>query len=245
MARALEKALDVDAAVPERGLRLARRGLERALNFLRAANDPHPLSAASRRRLQNHRKAHRPGRPARLPCGLERHIGPRDDRHPRRRHPPAGLRLVAHRTDRCGRGADEEQSRPGHGLREVATLGQEAVARVHGLGPAAPGRVEESIRRQIALGGPGGADRVRSSACSTCGEVRSASEKTAMVRIPISFAPRITRSAISPRLATSTLSINGLSGAPVPRAERVGVQPGVSPGPGCVRRWRLKRLRVT
>src|SRR2546429_500682 len=57
-----------------------------------------------------------------------------------------------------------------------------------------------------------------SSAYRTCKESRSASEWTATVFSPISLQARITRRAISPRLAMRTLEImNELSGCPVVR----------------------------
>src|SRR3954463_11458657 len=52
-----------------------------------------------------------------------------------------------------------------------------------------------------------------SSACLTCSAARSASEYTATVRMPMRFAVRITRQAISPRLAIrifrNTLALPG------------------------------------
>src|ERR1700744_4582871 len=47
--------------------------------------------------------------------------------------------------------------------------------------------------------------QIASSANRTCRLLRSASEYTATVRMPISLQAEITRSAISPRLAISTL----------------------------------------
>src|ERR1051326_6057860 len=50
-----------------------------------------------------------------------------------------------------------------------------------------------------------GPSRYASSACVTCSAPRSTSEKTATVAMPISRQARITRTAISPRLAMRTL----------------------------------------
>src|SRR6185436_20973470 len=53
-----------------------------------------------------------------------------------------------------------------------------------------------------------------SSAISTCGASRSASEKTATVAIPCSRQARITRTAISPRLAMSSFLMVVVTGRP-------------------------------
>src|SRR3990170_4669541 len=55
-----------------------------------------------------------------------------------------------------------------------------------------------------------------SSALRTWAASRSSSEYTAMVRSPISLAPRITRTAISPRFATRTESMAGILERDVP-----------------------------
>src|SRR3972149_5491960 len=55
-----------------------------------------------------------------------------------------------------------------------------------------------------------------SSAVRTWAASRSSSEYTAMVRSPISLAPRITLTAISPRLATRTESMAGILERDVP-----------------------------
>src|ERR1700731_1797947 len=51
-----------------------------------------------------------------------------------------------------------------------------------------------------------------SSASVTCGQPASASEETAIERIPRAREPRMTRRAISPRLATRTLCSTGSGG---------------------------------
>ena len=89
-------------------------------------------------------------------------------------------------------------------LRERGVLGQEAVARVDRLGAGRRGRREDRVDPQVALGG-----RPRADAHGLVGrpDVRrppSASEYTATVRTPSRRQVRMTRSAISPRLATRT-----------------------------------------
>src|SRR5579871_1540563 len=58
--------------------------------------------------------------------------------------------------------------------------------------------------------------RTASSAATTCAAFRSASEYTATVRIPMARAVRMTRSAISPRLAIRILAISVIAGAFIP-----------------------------
>jgi hypothetical protein len=60
--------------------------------------------------------------------------------------------------------------------------------------------------RQVAVGGRRGPMQIASSAMRTCIASASAVECTATVAMPISRAARITRSAISPRLAIRILS---------------------------------------
>src|SRR3982751_31952 len=86
----------------------------------------------------------------------------------------------------------------------------------------------------------GGPMRTASSANRTNGASASASEYTATVAIPIARHVRITRSAISPRLATSTLSIDRIG----PTLLRFGPRP---PDPvvleaGAVRRDRIPHV---
>jgi len=74
-----------------------------------------------------------------------------------------------------------------------------------GFGAVPAGRVQDAVDAQVALGGGAGPIRAASSAMRTCSEVRSASEYTATLAIPISRRVRITRTAISPRLAIRIL----------------------------------------
>src|SRR3972149_200901 len=66
-----------------------------------------------------------------------------------------------------------------------------------------------SMAREDAAAGAGPMFHA-SSAHRTCAASRSSSEYTAIARSPISLTPRITRTAISPRLATRTESMGGM-----------------------------------
>ncbi len=65
--------------------------------------------------------------------------------------------------------------------------------------------LDDRVAAQIRVAGGGRPRRTAWSASRTCGAARSASEKTATVSSPILFAVRMTRRAISPRLATRTV----------------------------------------
>ena len=91
------------------------------------------------------------------------------------------------------------------GAREGGVLGQEAVAGVDGLGARLLGDLEDLLHLQVALGGRarGRAGTPRRRA-ATWGASRSGSEYTATLPTPSSSSVRMTRMAISPRLATRT-----------------------------------------
>ena len=69
------------------------------------------------------------------------------------RHEQLGLDLAAHRLDRLGRGTDPDEAGLDHGPGEGRVLGQESVARVHGIGAGPPGRVDEQVGAQVGVGG--------------------------------------------------------------------------------------------
>src|SRR5262249_24221351 len=133
-------------------------------------------------------------------------------------HPPYGF----------GRGADKDQPGVGAGLRKAGILSQEPVAGMDSIGAGAAGRPEGWVDRQGGGGARGGGDahglgagghglwaaRTASSAARTNGACRSASEYTATVPMPIARPVRITRRAISPRLATRILRIVGMRSHP-------------------------------
>src|ERR1043166_5381762 len=68
-------------------------------------------------------------------------------------HAAPRLRLVSHRPDRLGGRADENEPGPLHRLRERRPVGEEAVARVNGLGAGGAGRAEQTFDPEIALRG--------------------------------------------------------------------------------------------
>ena len=131
--RPVEVALEVDAAVSEGGLRLARGGSEGALHLLGGPDDADALAPASRRRLERGGVAD-PLRRRRGPRGvLDRVDEPGDAGDVGLLHDPAAGDLVPHRLDRRGRGPDPRQPGLLDAACELRVLGQEPVARVDRL----------------------------------------------------------------------------------------------------------------
>ncbi len=127
--------LDEDPGVAEGALRLAHRGGERVGQVVTCVHPPHAAAAATGDRLDEDREAHlvggreQRGRVVGRVGGLQ----DRQARPPRRRD---GGDLVAGHLQHLGRGTDEGDARLLARPREVGVLGQEAVAGVHGVGPA-------------------------------------------------------------------------------------------------------------
>jgi len=71
------------------------------------------------------------------------------------------LDLVAHRLDRARVRADEDDSLVGAALSEAGVLGQEAEARVHGLGPGLLAGPDDLVLDQIGFAGRRAADEHR------------------------------------------------------------------------------------
>ena len=111
VARILEVALDVDAAVGEVLLALALRRLERALGLVGRRDELHPLAAAAGRRLHDQRVADLVAEPQHLRDRLDRLGRARDDRHAGGLHRRARLRLRAHQLDRRAGRPDPDQAR--------------------------------------------------------------------------------------------------------------------------------------
>ena len=100
-----------------------------------------------------------------------------------------------------GLGPDPDQTGVEDGLGEVGVLGEKAIAGVHGVGAGVGAGGEEAFDRQIRLGERAGPIRTAWSASATNGAVASGSAYTATVSCPSRLAVRMTRRAISPRLA--------------------------------------------
>ena len=190
MSRPLHVALEEDAAVAERGLRLAAGCLDGLAELRSVADDPHPAPAAARRRLDHQRE------PELL--GLAR----RNDRHVRLGRDALRLQLVAAEPQRLGRAG---RRRPGRRPRQPRRT------------PGSPRgtRSRDGSRRRRSASRRGCAPRSRGSRRSRPSRPPSGrgarrdrrAPTTATVAIPSSRAARNTRSAISPRFATRSFWI--------------------------------------
>ena len=157
--RTLDVALAVDAVVAEGGLGLSLRGVHRVPELGRVADDAHAAPAASRRSLDDERKAD----VVRVAGGQRRNA--RLDRDPLR------LELVAARAEGLGSRADEPKTCRLDGLGELRVLRQEAVAGMDRVGSRLLRRADVLLGVEIArdlhglVGMPGveGAEIVRRS----------------------------------------------------------------------------------
>ena len=151
VARVLDELLDEQPVVAKGGSGLRARPLEALAHLVGIPGDAHALAAAARRRLDHHRIADLLGDADRLVGVLEdaqiaRHRG--DAR--RRGHLLRGD-LVAHRLDGTGVGADEGDALGLQPLGEGRTFRQEAVARMHRVGPGCLAGRHDGVDHEVGL----------------------------------------------------------------------------------------------
>ena len=162
--------------VAERGRRLGGAASTAPASSASVADDAHAATAAARRRLDQQRKV-----------GRGDVAGRRLGQHRARRPPPSASwprpwRPSLHRPRRR---ADPGQSRVDHLAGELGVLGEEPVARVHGVRAGAQRGRDEQVAAQVGLGrraaraaAPRRRPRARTAAPA------SASEYTATVSMP-------------------------------------------------------------
>jgi hypothetical protein len=146
-----EEPLQQHRRVAEHPLREATDPLQLHPQGALVVRDGHPHPAAAGRGLDHHRVADVVSRPDGL---LD--VPHRPRRATRHGHAGfsdqvAGPDLVTHRLDRLWRRADPDQPCLLHPPGEGGVLGQEAVPRVHRLGPGLPGRLQQSLDVPVAL----------------------------------------------------------------------------------------------
>ena len=210
VARVVEVALDVHGRVREVRLALPLSGFEGTLDVVGRAGDAQPLPTATGRCLDRDRVADLVGGREHVGGAFGRGRRSRHDRNARVAHARASGDLRAHRLDRVGRRADPDEPRRLDVTRESGVLREEAVAGMDRLGArlGVPTSMIRSPRRYDSPAGPG-PSRKASSAIAAWRAPRSASEYTATVATSSSRSVRMTRTAISPRLATRTLVKGG------------------------------------
>src|SRR3989441_5074621 len=151
VARPLHVALDVHVSIAEGGERLRRGGAVHLRELLLLPDDLHPAPAASRGRLEDHRKADLLREPSQVALVLHHAFATRQLREPAFLHRFLGADLVAHHPDHLRAWADPAQAGVLDHLREFGVFAEEAVAGVDGVGPAHLRRGEDGGNVEIAL----------------------------------------------------------------------------------------------
>ena len=141
--------LEVALAVAEGGLGLAAPLLDLLDQLLGLHHRPHPAPAAAPARLEHEGIADGLGHPLHLLHVVGEDLGRRDHRHPGLDRHLAGRGLVAEHPHGLGPGADEGDAGRGAGIDEVRVFGEEAVARVDGVGAGHPGDADDLGDREI------------------------------------------------------------------------------------------------
>ena len=158
MARVDDELLDEHAVVAEGRLGLGLGAGEAFLHLAFGIGDAHALAAATGGSLDHDGVADL----ARDPHGLIRVL---DDAHVAghgghmcRGGGLLGFDLVAHRVDGARIGTDEGNAGSSQRLGEGGAFGQEAIARMHGLGAGLLASLHDLLDQQVGLGGGGRAD---------------------------------------------------------------------------------------
>ena len=150
--RVLEVLLQIHRARSERGLALGARQREQPGQFLFVARDAHPLAAAARRRLDQHRETEASGVYQRLAhFGHALALAPGQDRHAGANHDAPRARLVTHEANMTRERADEMHTRTAAGFGEVAVFRQEAVAGMDRVGAVGQRRADDCRDVKIAV----------------------------------------------------------------------------------------------
>ncbi len=151
MARLGHELLHQHVSVPECRLRFGPGRIQRPLKVLRRLDQPHPLAAAPRDRLDQHRIADLARLRGQQAVVLIRSVIPRHHRHTRLHHQGLGRILQPHRPDGRCRWPDEDQPRLLHRVHEVGVLRQKPIPRMDRLGTRVQRRLNDHIPAQIAL----------------------------------------------------------------------------------------------
>src|SRR5690606_23103994 len=151
VARPLDELLQVDFVLAEGGLGLAPGFHDLPLQVLLGTDDPHAAPPAAPGGLQHHREAELPRDARHLLRILRKRVARRHDRHADRDGKIARRDLVAQHAHGFWGGADEKDAVRGAGLCELRAFGEQAIARVNGVGAGQLGDPEDFLNREIAL----------------------------------------------------------------------------------------------
>ena len=142
-------ALDVDRTVTEAGFGLGARGAEGRGQVFGPVDATHALAATARGRLDHDREADA----RRLVLGSlavgDRILAAGHHRYAGVDHQPPALDFRAHGCDGRRRRTDEGDATRRAGRSEVGILGQEAIARMHGIGADTLGEVDDGVAAQV------------------------------------------------------------------------------------------------
>ena len=151
MTRADDGLLDVERAVAEGRLCLGGRRAVGRIEVVGGLDEAHAAPAASRRGLEQHRKAHLGSHLPRL-VEVDGPVRARDEGHARLGHGLFGRDLVAHRLDGLRPRPDEDEVVVLTREREGSILGEEAPARMDGVALGRGCGGDEGRDAQIAVG---------------------------------------------------------------------------------------------
>ena len=193
--------LDIKSAIAEGSQSLTLRLRQQLREFRPAAGDADAASTAPGRGLDHDGKTDAFGDLRRFIQIIDAPAASRHDRDARFLGGDAGLDLVAHGADGLGAGADKDHPGLVDGFGEARILGEEAVARMDGVGARLLRRIDDNRNIEI------GFRRMRRADIDgLIGQLHgkrwvSAALCAWMVRMPNSRAALMMRTAISPRLA--------------------------------------------
>jgi len=151
VARIEDEFLDEHAVIAEAAEPLALGRLEAFAHVLLSVGQPHALAAATRAGLHHHRIADFRRNPHRVFGILDLADETGDDIHARFFRQLLALDLVPHRRDGVHRRADEGDVLLRERLGKARPLGQEAISRMHRIGPSLLAGGDDLVRDQIAF----------------------------------------------------------------------------------------------
>ncbi len=151
MARLGNRALQDHGGVAERVLRFRLCAAQRVGKVGGGVHEPHAAPTTARRGLDHHRVADARGFVGQARLALLGTLVAGNARHAGVDHQPLRAGLVAHRQNRLGRRADEDETGVNAGLRELGVLGQKSVARVHRVGTRLARGVDDARNVQVRL----------------------------------------------------------------------------------------------
>ena len=151
VARCDQRPLQDHRGIAKRALRLTLRTAQRSGKPGRRIDPPQAAAATAGSGFDHHRPAEFFSLDSQPGGRLVRALVAGDAGHTGGHHQGLGAGLVAHGPDGLRRRADENQPGVAAGLRKSGVLGQKAVARVHRVGAAQAGRVDDRRDVEVAL----------------------------------------------------------------------------------------------